>query len=191
MLAVFLDTEASGLNPFKHKVLEIAFRIIDVENGLRKAAFDALIEISEADWRNSDPESLKVNGFSWKDTRRGRSIGTVSEEIRAIFLKNNIVRGEAVFICQNPSFDRAFFSQFFSTEEQELLKLPYHWLDLASMFWAVSINEGKLPWTMGYTKDKIAAAYHLAPEAQPHRAMNGVDHLILCYEAVVGYPRSS
>lgn len=189
LLGIFLDTETNGLNPFKHKILEIAFKILDVETGACKAELEALIAIGEADWSLSDPESLKVNGFSWEETKKGRSLALVAEEIRAIFKANKIVRGEAVFICQNPSFDRAFFHQFFSTEEQEALKLPYHWLDLASMFWAVSLVEGNSPWQSGYSKDKIAAAYHLPPENQPHRAMNGVNHLLLCYEAVVGFPK--
>lgn len=188
MLGVFLDTETNGLNPFKHKILEIAFKIIDVDNGSLKASFESLISVSQSEWQNSDPESLKVNGFSWNDAKKGRSMGIVAEEIQELFSKHNIVRGKAVFICQNPSFDRAFFSQVFTTEEQEMQVLPYHWLDLASMFWAISITQGKQPWATGYSKDKIAAVYRLPPEAQPHRAMNGVNHLLQCYEAVVGFP---
>ncbi len=188
MLGVFLDTETNGLNPYRHQILEIAFKIVDVKTGECKDSFEAIIAISEAEWRSSDPESLKVNGFSWNDVLVGKSLATVSEAIEGLFVKHHIIRGEAVFICQNPSFDRAFFSHILTTEEQEALRLPYHWLDLASMFWAVCIIEGKYPWTFGYSKDKIAHAYHLASEAQPHRAMNGVDHLLLCYEAVVGYP---
>lgn len=189
VLGIFLDTETNGLNPNKHQILEIAFRIIDVENGERKDSFEALIAVTESAWANSDPESLKVNGFSWQEVMDGKTPRLVSQEIKHLFSKHKIVRGEAVFICQNPSFDRAFFSHILTTEEQEALKLPYHWLDLASMFWAVSIMQGKYPWVLGYTKDKIANAYHLGPEAQPHRAMNGVDHLLRCYEAVVGYPK--
>jgi oligoribonuclease len=191
LLGVFLDTETNGLNPFKHKILEIAFKILDVENGFCLEQFEATIALSEAEWGLSDPDSLKVNGFSWEMAKNGRSLSQVAEEIRDLFIKHRIIRGEAVFICQNPSFDRAFFHQFFSTEEQEELRFPYHWLDLASMFWAISIVEGKMPWLAGYSKDKIAAAYHLPPENQPHRAMNGVTHLLQCYEAVVGFPKKS
>ena len=189
MLGVFLDTETNGLNPFKHKILEIAFKIIDIETGFCAAQYEAMIALSQAEWGLSDPDSLKVNGFSWDIAKKGRSLSQVAEEIKALFTKHRIVRGEAVFICQNPSFDRAFFHQFFSTEEQEELRFPYHWLDLASMFWAISIVEDQMPWITGYSKDKIAVAYHLPPEKQPHRAMNGVNHLLQCYEAVVGFPK--
>ena len=40
----------------------------------------------------------------------------------------------------------------------------------------------------GLSKDKIAGAFALASEEKPHRARNGVNHLLLCYEAVVGFP---
>jgi DNA polymerase-3 subunit epsilon/oligoribonuclease len=189
LLGVFLDTETNGLNPFKHKILEIAFKIIDIETGFCSAQYEAIIALPQSEWGLSDPDSIKVNGFSWDLTKKGRSLSQVAEEIKGLFTKHRIVRGEAVFICQNPSFDRAFFHQFFSTEEQEELRFPYHWLDLASMFWAISIVEDQMPWTTGYSKDKIAAAYHLPPEKQPHRAMNGVVHLLQCYEAVVGFPK--
>ncbi|EKE08172.1 MAG: hypothetical protein ACD_17C00306G0003 [uncultured bacterium] len=70
---------------------------------------------------------------------------------------------------------------------------PYHWLDLASMYWAIAMkkatqNQGPLPWVTGVSKDQIAAQYRLPEEKKPHRAMNGVEHLLLCYEAIVGFP---
>ena len=56
------------------------------------------------------------------------------------------------------------------------------------MYWAMHIHKEPFPWETGVSKDKISRAYNLDPEAKPHRAMNGVNHLLLCYEAVVGYP---
>ena len=110
-----------------------------------------------------------------------------------LFDKHDIKRGEAVFICQNPSFDRIFFSQLIDVDTQEKLLWPYHWLDLASMYWAEAIRkakggEEKYPWMTGCSKDKIATALELPKEVKPHRAMNGVNHLLLCYESVVGFP---
>jgi DNA polymerase-3 subunit epsilon/oligoribonuclease len=109
------------------------------------------------------------------------------------FMRNKVKRGDAVFICQNPSFDRAFFAQLVDPDTQEKSLWPYHWLDLASMFWAKAIHckqqsDGMWPWETGLSKDKIATAFFLPSEERPHRAMNGVDHLILCYKAVVGFP---
>ena len=193
MLGIFLDTETNGLNPFKHQVLEIALAIIDVETGMLRETFASVVQQPKGAWDKSDPDSLKVNGFTWEEVQKGRPLQDVSKDIEDAFQRCGIRRGEAAFICQNPSFDRAFFSQLFPTEKQEALKWPYHWLDLASMYWCYSIRRKDpqmMPWHTGYSKDKIAAVFALPPESQPHRAMNGVEHLLLCYQAVVGFPRT-
>ncbi len=193
MLGIFLDTEANGLNFQKHRIIEIAFQIIDVFTGELKDCFHSVVSVSHEEWNRSDLESLQVNGFKWEEVSQGVPPSVVGETIRSIFRKNGIKRGEAVFICQNPSFDRVFFSQLVDPDTQEKLLWPYHWLDLASMYWAEAIKNGKegiakYPWETGYSKDKIALAYNLPKEAHPHRAMNGVNHLLLCYKAVVGLP---
>ena len=195
MLAIFLDTETNGLNPHKHRVIEIAFHIIDVLTGEIKDSFESIVLTSAEEWGKSDPASLRVNGFTWEEVSQGSQPSTVGIKIQELFAKNNITRGEAVFICQNPSFDRIFFSQLVDPDIQEKLLWPYHWLDLASMYWVQSLKkgvlgEGSYPWETGFSKDKIAIAHSLPREKQPHRAMNGVEHLLLCYEAVVGFGKN-
>lgn len=193
MLAVFLDSEANGLNSKKHKIIEIAFRIIDIETGGEKDRYESVIFQTFDDWQLSDIDSLQVNGFTWEEVSFGKKTETVADEITQIFERHKIKRGEAVFICQNPSFDRVFFSQIIDADTQEKLLWPYHWLDLASMFWAermrhAKLGEGPFPWVTGFSKDKIASFCKIGPENKPHRAMNGVHHLIECYKAVVGFP---
>ncbi|QVL56748.1 MAG: 3'-5' exonuclease [Simkaniaceae bacterium] len=189
MLGIFLDSETNGLNVRKHRIIELAYKIVDMESGEVMEAFDSPLFIPFEEWKKSDPLSLEINGFSWHDLKDGMEPQKVSDQVKLSFKQCNIQRGKAVFICQNPSFDRAFFSQLIDTDIQEQLNWPYHWLDLASMYWSKCIREGKsLPWDTGVSKNKIAAAMGLPPEVDPHKAMNGVDHLILCYEAVVGFP---
>jgi DNA polymerase-3 subunit epsilon/oligoribonuclease len=188
MLGVFLDTETNGLDPFKHKIIEIAFKIVDLELGTEVAVYESVVALAREDWKMSNPESLSINGFSWEMTLEGRDRSRVAEELSALFKAHTIIRGEAIFICQNPSFDRAFFLQVLSSEEQDALCLPYHWLDLASMYWALAIGHIPRPWVTGCSKDQIAASLHLPSEEYPHRAMQGVDHLLQCYEHLVGFP---
>lgn len=190
MLAIFLDTETNGLNPYKHKVLELALKIVDVETGEELATFSSFCAISAEDWKKSDPESLKVNGITWDKTTGGKTKEAIAEELTTLFTTFSVARNNAVFICQNPSFDRPFFSQIIPTEIQEKMVLPYHWLDLASMFWAKRMEQTETlpPWKSGLSKDKIAAALSLPPEEKPHQAINGVNHLILCYQHIVGFP---
>ncbi len=195
MLGIFLDTETNGLNPRTHHVLEIAYNILDLETGEIRESYETTVQQSEEAWNGSDPNSLKVNGFTWERVAAGIPLKQVEEEILESFRRWPIRRKEAVFICQNPSFDRAFFSQLIPVELQEHLRWPYHWLDLASMHWAVALERTKqhrgslLPWEIGFSKDQIASYYRLPEEAKPHRAINGVEHLILCYQAVVGFPK--
>lgn len=193
MLGIFLDSETNGLNILKHKMIEIAFKILDISTGDTVDAFHSVIAITSEDWEKSDPESLGVNGFSWHDIiTYGIPASEAALAIKECFARNKIKRGDAVFICQNPSFDRPFFAQLIDPDIQEKFLWPYHWLDLASMFWVEAIRkhkigEGPLPWEVGLSKDKIASHFQLPKEKHPHRAMNGVEHLIVCYREVVGF----
>lgn len=192
VLGVFLDTETNGLNAHIHKILEIAFKIVDLQSGALKEDFQAIVSQPFDAWEKSDQESLKINGFTWDEIKAGQTPRFVSQQIIDLFTRWNIRRKQAVFICQNPSFDRVFFSQLIDSDTQELLIWPYHWFDLASMFWAIAMdrakrNQGPFPWDLHFSKDAIAEHYHLPAEEKPHRAMNGVSHLLLCYQAVVGF----
>jgi len=189
MLGIFLDTETNGLNSTRHRILEIAYQIVDLKSGQTLQTFNSLIDQSDAVWEGSDPTSLRVNGMTRELLREGLSEAEVAKAIREGFQEVGIDRSNAVFICQNPSFDRAFFGQLIDPDTQEKLHWPYHWLDLASMFWAKTLlQDEKYPWELGFTKDKIARAYGLPSEEAPHRASRGVEHLIACYKAVIGFP---
>lgn len=193
MLGIFLDSETNGLNPNVHRIIEIAYKIIDLYSGEEKDCFDSLIFQPENVWLNSNIKSLEINGLTLKEVQQGKKENIASLEIIKSFEKNKIQNGTSVFICQNPSFDRAFFSQLIDAETQNFLNWPYHWLDLASMYWSLSLKNAKInkslfPWETGFSKDRIASTYKLPKEKMPHRAINGVNHLILCYKNVVGFP---
>ncbi len=195
MKGIFLDLETNGLNIKYHHVLEIAIKIVDLYSGEQLDEFQAIICMSYEEWQKSNPESLKICRFSWNDIRKGKELTEVRSEIFDVFHRNQIQRKKSVFVCQNPSFDRMFFSKIIDSDLQNKLQWPYHWLDLASMHWAVQMcivrNQGVFPWQIGLSKDEIAAWHNIEPENPVHRAMNGVDHLIACYEVVVGFPAKS
>ena len=84
----------------------------------------------------------------------------------SLFTSIPIERGKAVFICQNPGFDRAFFTQVVGVYTQERLNWPYHWLDLASMYWTavyhkLASQHLSLPEKMSLSKNDIAKEYSL------------------------------
>ncbi len=192
MLGIFLDQETTGLDSSRHKLLEIAIKVVDLSSGKEVASYESVLTQPEAVFKASDPQALEVNGFSFKTLEQGKTEAEVGKEIIDLFTTLGIVRKQAVFICQNPSFDRAFFAHLVAPYEQEKRLWPYHWLDLASMYWAIEVKKSQnqerdLPPEITLSKDTIAKSLGLPGEEKPHRAMHGVDHLLLCYSRLVGY----
>jgi oligoribonuclease len=191
MLAIFLDIETTGLDPYKHRPIDIAIKIMDVSTGHCRGSYQSIIKQSPEAWDVRDLSSIQVNEFTWDLVASGKEVPVISSEIITLFQQLKIERGNAIFICQNPSFDRCFFSQIIEVYTQEKLKWPYHWLDLASMYWMHLTQKAKqqgtaFPDQVNVSKNEIAKANQLPEELMPHRAMRGVEHLILCYEAVLG-----
>ncbi|MCH1429680.1 MAG: 3'-5' exonuclease [Chlamydiales bacterium] len=191
MKGIFLDLETNGLDPRQHTPIELAFIIRHLKTGEILEEYETLILPTEKQWELSDPESLKVNGFKLELLERAPSLGQVEKEVCDIFSKHKIARGKAFFICQNPSFDRAFFAQIVPVYKQEKFYWPYHWLDLASMYWGQTAkgylaNPGKEP-LINLSKNFIAQKLGIPPEVSPHKALNGVKHLLSCYEKIIGF----
>jgi DNA polymerase-3 subunit epsilon/oligoribonuclease len=191
MFGIFLDTETNGLNPYVNKIFEIAFKIVNLYSGEIIEIYESKIKVDRFTFDNSNLKSLEITKFTYEELQSGKEIEKIQNELIIIFKKYNLTDENSFFICQNPSFDRVFFSQIISPEMQTELNWPYHWLDLASMFWSVSVKcneKDPFLWQKTVSKDTIAEAYNLPKEKLPHRAMNGVNHLILCYKSVVGFP---
>lgn len=182
MLLIFLDTETTGLNPDIHRPIEIAYKIVENVTNKILINYQSKITPSREVWDAADPNSLEVNGFSFDELLGGKSEQTVASEIVNDFNHVELAKKGGVFICQNPSFDRIFFNKIISVNFQNDAKWPYHWLDLASMYWAY-VN-GKIDQEMQLSKNNIAKALGLPKEKHPHRAMNGVEHLMQCYQAL-------
>jgi len=191
MLAIFLDMETTGLDPQKHRAIDLAFKIINLSGGCLVKEFQSLIRQPEEAWELRDPSSIEINGYTWDEILKGEDPLSVGVSIINTFNEAGVQRGKAVFICQNPGFDRAFFNQLVDVYTQERLNWPYHWLDFASMYWAFLLNKHhnmhtSFPESINLSKNEIAKAFNLPPEATPHRAINGVNHLIQCYQVVLG-----
>ncbi len=190
MRAIFLDIESTGLDPTKHRAIDIALKIVDVTVGYHVTSYQSLIRPTADAWERRDPISMEINGLTWDQIATGKEASTVGKEIKQLFTELKIERGKAIYICQNPGFDRSFFNQIVDLYSQEALNWPYHWLDLASMFWTVLVDkykQAKVPFPAEVTvsKNEIAKYFNLQPEIKPHRSMKGVDHLIQCYEALL------
>ena len=50
MYLIFLDTETTGLNPEKHRIIEIAYRVIDSITGKGLVSYETIITQSAEVW---------------------------------------------------------------------------------------------------------------------------------------------
>lgn len=196
MRAIFLDIETTGLDIHRHCPIDIAFKIIDVTSGEEVASYESVVALNADQWNQRDLLSVQINGFTWEDVQKGKSAAVVAQDIISIFEEASVKRLKAVFICQNPAFDKGFFTSLINIYTQEQLNWPYHWLDFASMYWALIAKENAekgvpFPEEINLSKNEIAKRHNLPTEREPHRAMRGVEHLILCYKTVVGLPDST
>jgi oligoribonuclease len=196
VIGIFLDIETTGLDSTRHAAIDLAFTMMDLRNGQVVASYQSLIAQPENIWAKKDPVSMEINGYTWDQVKTGKPLNQIREEVLQMFKSVGIQRGSAVFICQNPAFDRGFFAQIVDVYTQETLNWPYHWLDFASMYWALlcrTVKEGnaQFPQTINLSKNSIGKLFSIPPEEVPHLAKNGVDHLINCYRRVVGFPESA
>ena len=188
------------MNPLEHTVLEIALVLWDLKSGEMIDSYESVVAIERVQFRKAQPEALKCNGFTFDELReKGKPMAEIKMEILAFFSRNGVNRTNSKFIAQNCSFDKSFFTHILTEDEQRQANLPYHWLDFPSMNFVVCLqnlreaskDSGKSSTTMNYmsipfSKDYIASANSLPPEEKPHRAMNGVKHLILLFKNIVG-----
>lgn len=191
MQAIFLDIETTGLDPNRHRAIDIAFQIINLSTGKLTGNYQSIVRQPREIWDRCDPVSLEINGFTWEQVCTGKDPAVVGQEIIQLLTQLKTERGQSVFICQNPAFDRGFFTHFVDVYTQERLQWPYHWLDLASMYWAlkaknVAQHGVPFPARMNLSKNEIAKTFNLPEEERPHRAMKGVEHLMMCYQVVLG-----
>lgn len=177
--------ETTGLDPAKDVPLEMAIVILNADDLSQIYSVEYLIKQNDAVLDKLGDIGTKVHGIDRRDLSDAYNPYQVFLAVHDAFTFMKISKENAVFVCQNPSFDRQFFNQIFPEEYRIAEGWPYHWLDLASMFW---IKE-QLPEYMLLSKDNIAWRLGIEAEAKPHKAMQGVKHLIKCYMELAGHGR--
>jgi oligoribonuclease len=190
---IFLDSETNSLYPWKGgRLLEIAFQVYNLITNKLIVEYSTVVKQPFDVWKCSQTGALECNGMTWEKVQKGKDEIVVSLEIKEIFAKYNLVRGKAIFICQNPNFDRAFFDQLIPRQDQTQNKIPYHWFDLSSMHFTrmmLQIRLKKKPpkvlYDAQFSKDIIGKYYGTKPEEKPHGALNGVKHLKKVYDMVL------
>ncbi len=200
MKAVFIDIETTGLDFDKHVALDVGIIIVDLNDFTDIKTYTSCILRHAFDWYRADKKALEINGYTRENhSPNAKEHILVSQEIEEFLVSNEIKRGKSLFICQNPSFDRPFFHQLLSQERMNDLDMPYHWLDLASMYWIKFYGSYRpipcpdciiigLNYEISLSKDSIAKSFGIPAEIKPHKAMGGCIHLFECYKAISGNP---
>ena len=58
MRAIFLDIETTGLDPVRHRPIDVAFQIRDLGTGKCIGEYQSLIKLPRKEWENSDHRRL-------------------------------------------------------------------------------------------------------------------------------------
>jgi oligoribonuclease len=176
---IFLDTETSGLDSRVHVPLDIALYIVDAKTNMICRGYQSLISCSEAEFKSGEADAFKVNGLTYEEVKTGRTREQVRADILQIFSEMKLTSQNARFVCQNPTFDRSFMNTLIDVKTQHETQFPYHWLDLASMYWMVSMIQLKVPASLKL--DAIAKSLGVKAEPSKHTAIGGVTCLYACY----------
>lgn len=185
---IFIDIESNGLHLLRHVPLQIALTLVCAKSGTAIESYNSFLSCSKEEWQQSSLESLKIHGLTFEDIQNAPSRQEVCEVVLSFFKRHKLSRHNAAFIGQNSSFDRALFAKIVDPDLQEKLYFPYYWLEMASMHWARHhlLQENSPPvWQIGFSKNRIAKHHCLDLEPYPHKAENGVSHLIECYNKVI------
>ncbi len=76
---VFIDLETTGLDIFKHEIVEIGILVVDGRTLKITNRYHARIKPKHL--KTADPESLKISGYSEKKWEKARDIKEVLEEV--------------------------------------------------------------------------------------------------------------
>lgn len=181
MIAVFIDVETTGLDIYRDRLLEIGLIVVDLTQNKVVNTYEALIlgpgplEVTSGHHINQITTDEMID--------RGKTEEQVAYEIEAILVEHAVFMHHGFFICQNPVFDYTFTRPLFGYMRTSIRAWPYHWLDLASMFWIKLGCFSEYP--VKLSKNNIARRLNLDSEAEPHRALYGALHLLECYNELV------
>src|SRR3989338_6738348 len=139
----FVDLETTGLDPFRHEIIEIGLVLAEQREGIsgkRDLAFlsEHEIRLKPEHIETADPKSLEVSKYHQRDWSKAVTQKEGLEEISRLL-------GGAIFVAQNVAFDWAFLQK--TCNEYGVIlegKVHYHKLDLASMVFGKFYHESKL-----------------------------------------------
>jgi DNA polymerase III epsilon subunit-like protein len=135
---VFLDTETTGLDPFKHELLEVGMIVREPGAPDREVNFSLKIDIARAEGR-----ALEVNGY-FKRHIALKEVEVTPAKATALF---TVHLDGALVVGNNPQFDLRFIEQFlYRSAAESTTPWYYHPVDLKALV-AAHAKLGPPPWS--------------------------------------------
>lgn len=181
MIAVFIDVETTGLDLYRDRLLEVGLIVVDLVQNKVVNTYEALILGPGPLEQTSGHHINQITTLEM--INEGKTEEQVAHEIEQILIEHAVFMHHGFFVCQNPVFDYYFTRPLFGLMRTSIRAWPYHWLDLASMYWIKLGHKSEYP--VKLTKNNIARQLDLDTEAEPHRALNGALHLLECYNELM------
>ena len=118
MIITFIDTETTGLDLFRHEVIDIAMlQVSKVGNDYTEISrFES--KVNPKKLNEASEVALKINGFTKKKWKDAPQAGSILSIIRTYIQSSSIVAG------QNLVFDYRFINKMFDSEDIEKPNWP-------------------------------------------------------------------
>ncbi len=118
---LIVDTEATGLDIYKHNLIQIAAAVLDDDLEIVET-FCIDVKPKNEDFEYTK-EALKVNGFSLKRIKNGTEIKKAASQFAQFCKKYFDEENKAIYVGQFYPFDFALINKFF-----EWILLPFRHL---------------------------------------------------------------
>ena len=163
MIITFIDTETTGLDLFRHEVIDIAALQINwADNKFREISrFESKIKPKKIE--DASAVALKINGYTKRKWKEAPNSTTFLPIIRAYIETSDVVVG------QNLVFDYRFINKMFESNEQDKPKWPKY----ADTKWMADqlVHDNKLKRS---SLDFLCEHYQIPTVGRAHTALTDV-----------------
>lgn len=177
----FLDIETTGLEPSEGAViLSVGFVLNKGEQ-----AFEATLKPTTEEWNKANPKALEVNGMTWEYLQEhGVSLDAAKDLIVNYLLDNHVLKGDAIFVGQNPGFDIKFLRHYMGAELEWIGAPLDDVLDNIYLFKSLCKVDPELKKQRKFNTHAMSQALGVPEEPEVHNALEGAKAAMRNYWAI-------
>lgn len=157
MKYAIVDLETTGLDPFKHEIIEIGARLFDSDD--LDIFTDINVRVKPEHPELGEAKAYAVNGYNPVDWVDSEPIDVVLKQLQSAFFGR-------IFMSYNVTFDWGFMAAAYRKSN---LRDPFHYhrLDLMTLAWH------SMPVGNSISLKSACTHFGIDPEPGVHRALNG------------------